>query len=57
MTTTPLQRERQAMVLCFDGRERTLVGVKLDIYNFFRLFFKIYIFYFLKIIFDTRTSK
>ena len=30
MTTTPLQRDRQAMVLCFDGRERTLVGVKLD---------------------------
>jgi hypothetical protein len=39
MTTTPLQRERQAMVLCFDGRERTLVGVKLDYLEFFSVVF------------------
>jgi hypothetical protein len=39
MTTTPLQRERQAMVLCFDGRERTLVGVKFDYLEFFLVVF------------------
>jgi hypothetical protein len=39
MTTTPFKRERQAMVLCFDGRERTLVGVKLDYLEFFSVVF------------------